>query len=84
MANTLLWSPSKKNNYLNSFINILNKKKLIKSKNFHKLHEWTINNKEIFWKEIWNFVNIKGEIKKPIIENENDFLKSVFFKSRIS
>ncbi|PPR45902.1 MAG: Acetyl-coenzyme A synthetase [Alphaproteobacteria bacterium MarineAlpha5_Bin7] len=81
MTRRLLWSPKNKKNYLNNFINILNKKKLINNKNFDKVHEWSINNKEDFWEEIWKFVEINGKIKKPIIENKNDFIKSKFFKN---
>ena len=62
MTRRLLWSPKNKKNYLNNFINILNKKKLINNKNFDKVHEWSINNKEDFWEEIWKFVEINGKI----------------------
>ena len=62
MTRRLLWSPKNKKNYLNNFINILNKKKLINNKNFDKVHEWSINNKEDFWEEIWNLSDINCAI----------------------
>ncbi len=81
MTKRLLWSPKNKNNYLKDFVDIIYKKKFIKNKDFKKIHEWSINNKYNFWKEIWKFIEIKGEIADPIIENENNFIKSIFFKN---
>ena len=80
MAKNILWSPKNHNNLLYKFSEYLYKKKIIKNKNYNTLHKWSIINKKEFWKEIWNFTNIKGELKKPIITNEKNFLKSIFFK----
>jgi len=79
MTKSLLWSPKNKNNKLTEF-----KDKYFNDKNnstYDRLHEWSINNKEDFWSSIWDFTNIVGQKKNPILENKNDFIKSIFFKN---
>ena len=81
MAKNLLWSPSNKNNFLTKFIFFLNKKNIFKGYDYELLHEWSINNKKKFWTEVWNFTSIIGKYKDPVVENENDFINSIFFKN---
>ena len=81
MTNNLLWSPDNFNNLLTSFTNYLKNKNYLDSSDYNSLHNWSIQNKRNFWSEIWNFTSIIGEFKEPIIENESDFMKSVFFKN---
>ena len=81
MTNNILWSPRKKNSNLSNFITYINKKNNSKYGDYNSLHEWSINNKEKFWLEVWKFTSIIGTLKQPIIENENDFINSIFFKN---
>ena len=48
---------------------------------YELLHKWSIDNKKKFWTEVWNFTSIIGKYKDPIVENENDFINSIFFKN---
>ena len=81
MADNVLWSPIDKNNFLTEFITSLNKKNFFKGNDYDLLHKWSINNKKKFWSEVWNFTSIIGEYKDPVVENENDFINSIFFKN---
>ena len=81
MADNFLWSPIDKNNFLTEFITSLNKKNFFKGNDYELLHKWSINNKKKFWSEVWNFTSIIGEYKDPVVENENDFINSIFFKN---
>ena len=81
MTNNLLWSPDNNNNFLTNFTQYLNNKKYFKNNDYNLLHEWSIKNKKKFWFEFWNFTSIIGDLNEPIIENESDFIKSVFFKN---
>ena len=81
MTNHILWSPKNKNNYLSDFINNLKKNKFIKNNNYDLLHKWSVNNKKEFWKAIWDFTKIIGKFSKPVLINENNFIKSIFFKN---
>ena len=79
MTKNLLWSPADYNNKLQDF----KKKKQFTSldDSYRSLHNWSIKNKEQFWSQIWDYTEIKGVKKKPILENENDFINSIFFKN---
>ena len=79
MTNSFLWSTDDHNTNLNQF-----KKKIlhkIKDSSYASLHNWSVNKKSEFWSDIWDFTSIKGNKKKPIIENEKSFINSVFFKN---
>ena len=77
MHNLKLWSPSNLNNNLQKFKNSLNKNLNINS--FDDLHRWSIQNKDNFWNEIWNFTNIVGLKKGRIFKNDKEFIKTKFF-----
>ena len=79
MTNPPLWSPKDKNNRLSIFHN--NNLSKIIDNSYESLHKWSITNKKDFWSSIWDFTNIKGKKNYPILENEHDFIKSVFFKN---
>ena len=81
MTKNLLWSPKNNNNYLKKFQKYLEKNKIFINSDYKSLHKWSIKNKSKFWKEIWKFTKIKGALKNPVIENENDFINSIFFKN---
>jgi len=78
MTKNILWSPNDKNNQLQDF-----KKKMFNNLNnsYNSLHNWSIKNKEEFWSSIWDYTEIKGIKKKPILEKENEFIDSIFFKN---
>ena len=78
MTNSLLWSP--KNNK-NNLTNFTNQNSHFFNKKYYSLHEWSIKDKEKFWSQVWDFTKIKGIKKEPIIENEEDFINSTFFKN---
>jgi len=81
MTNSVLWSPNNNNNLLTNFTNYLKNKKYLNSNDYNLIHDWSIKNKKNFWTEVWNFTSIIGDLREPIIENESDFIKSVFFKN---
>ncbi len=47
--------------------------------NFNKIWKWSIDNKEIFWKSIWDFTNVKGNLGKILLEKSDIFFKNKFF-----
>ena len=79
MTNKALWSPKNIKNKLREFQNENNS--FLYKKSYEALHDWSIKNKKEFWSTIWDFTNIIGEKKHPIIEKEKDFIKSAFFKN---
>ena len=78
MHNLKLWSPSDNFNNLKRFT--ISLKNNFKFKDYNDLHKWSVENKKQFWKEIWKFTNIIGDLKGSIYTHNDNFIKSVFFK----
>ena len=83
MKNELLWKPTPKrveNTSLFKFIKHVNAKYKEKIDNFKALHKWSIENRNYFWDEVWNFYNVIGEKgAQPYLEPENDLPGTKFF-----
>ena len=79
MVSKLLWSPKRDDTNINKFQ--IKNSKYLKDFTYKSLHEWSVHNKKEFWSSFWDFSNIIGEKKGPIIENEKNFIKSKFFKN---
>ena len=77
MTNKLLWSPDSRKTLLDKFIDKLNIK--IKDKNYKILHKWSIDNKEDFWNNVWDFTGIIGLKKGKILKNNKNLINYVFF-----
>ncbi len=78
MHNLKLWSPTNLKNNLERFKNSVDKNLNIKT--YADLHLWSINKKNDFWNEIWNFTKIIGNKIGPVLIDNNDFLKTKFFE----
>ena len=58
----------------------VNKKyKLNFNNDFNKIWEWSISNKQAFWKSIWDFTKVRGVLGKVLIEESEIFYKNKFF-----
>ena len=81
MVDNYLWSPSDLNTNFKDYIHYLKNKNLHIYADYHSLHKWSIKNKGLFWKSIWDFTKIKGNYNEPVIEDEYNFINSKFFKN---
>jgi len=62
------------------YLNFLKKSFNIDSKyNFNKLWKWSVKNPDVFWKSIWHFTNVKGEMGSKLIKKSKIFYKNKFF-----
>ncbi len=77
MSNKKLWTPSATTTLLDDFVNNLEKDLNLKS--YNDLHKWSIENKNTFWNEVWDFTNICGIKKGKVFENSKDFINAKFF-----
>ena len=75
MHNIKLWSPNNKKTNLHKFINQLNKS--LNIKNYADLHNWSINHKNEFWSNVWDFTNFVGEKKGKIFKSAPEFTKNI-------
>ncbi len=78
MHNLKLWSSSKKINNLIKFRDSL--KYNFKFKSYAELHKWSVQYKDDFWREVWKFTKIVGELKGKVYLHNNDFIKCEYFK----
>ena len=80
---TYLWKIDKKklkktNIALYSYF-LENKYKIKADNNFNKIWKWSINNPKIFWKSVWDFTKVKGDLGDVLLEESNIFFKNKFF-----
>ena len=78
----ILWKCSdeklRKSN-LFKFENFLKKKYGLSHKNnYEKLWKWTVENSAEFWKSIWEFSNVKGQLGNRLIQFSEIFYKNEF------
>ena len=78
MHNLKLWSSSNNINNINRFKESLKNK--FKFESYTDLHKWSVKKKGEFWKEIWKFTKIIGDLKGSIFTHNNDFVKCIFFE----
>jgi acetoacetyl-CoA synthetase len=64
---------------------IRRKYKINFNNDFNSLWKWSVDNNEIFWKSIWDFTKVKGDLGKILLKKSNVFFENKFFPdSRLS
>ena len=53
--------------------------KINSNNNFSKIWRWSVENPQIFWKSIWDFTKVKGEIGNTLFKESSIFYKNRFF-----
>ena len=53
--------------------------KINSANDFNKLWKWSGDNPKIFWKSIWDFTKVKGNLGNILLEESNIFFKNRFF-----
>jgi len=53
--------------------------KINSENDFNKIWKWSVNNPKDFWKSIWDFTKIKGNLGKIVLQESNIFFKNKFF-----
>ena len=80
---TYLWKINKKKlnkTNLALYSNFIKQNYKINSGNdFNKIWKWSINNTKVFWKSIWDFTKVKGDLGNILLEESNIFFKNKFF-----
>ena len=69
MHNLKLWNASNKKNNLSQFTDKI--KNNLKFNTYLDLHKWSIENKSDFWRQVWKFTKIKGDLKGEIYIQEH-------------
>ena len=83
MNKNLLWKASntiiESSNIFKFSKKVENKFNLNFKKNFNSLWNWSLKNNEVFWSELWDFSDIKGDKGKRILDKNKIFYKNIFF-----
>ena len=83
VKNKILWNPNPnklRKTSLYKFKKEICAKYNLNLRNFMDLHEWSIQNREDFWEEIWDFFEVVGSKgDKPYLYPENDLPGTKFF-----
>ena len=58
---------------------IKKKYKISSDDNFNKIWKWSVDNPKIFWKSIWEFTKVKGELGNILLQKSDVFFKNKFF-----
>jgi len=80
---TYLWKIKEeklKETNLAQYSNFIKKKyKINHGNDFNNLWRWSINNPKIFWKSIWDFTKVKGNLGSTLLRESSIFYKNKFF-----
>ena len=47
--------------------------------NFDKIWKWSVDNPKIFWKSIWDFTKVKGDLGNILLKESDIFYNNKFF-----
>ena len=80
---TYIWKINKEklnNTNLALYSNFIKKKYKVKSDNdFNEIWKWSVDNPKIFWKSIWDFTKVKGDLGNVLLKESDIFYKNKFF-----
>ena len=80
---TYLWKINKRKlnkTNLALYSNFIKKNYKVNSSNdFNKIWKWSIDNPKFFWKSIWDFTKVKGELGNILLQESDIFFKNKFF-----
>ena len=80
---TYLWKINKKKLHktnLTLYSDFIKQNYKINSGNdFNKIWKWSVDNPKIFWKSIWEFTKVKGDLGEILLQESNIFFKNKFF-----
>lgn len=78
-----LWQPSHeqiKSTNLHQFIGVVSEKLSLPSANYDEFHQWSIDNPESFWAEVWDYTGIKASVDwDSILTNADQFPGATWF-----
>ena len=80
---TYLWKINKRKlnkTNLALYSNFIKKNyKVNSNNNFNKIWKWSVDNPKFFWKSIWDFTKVKGELGNILLQESDIFFKNKFF-----
>jgi acetoacetyl-CoA synthetase len=81
-SNPQLWRPNpdeQKNTVIDAFMRNIENRYEIQCQTFDQLYQWSLDCKEDFWSELWDFAKIKGDKGKRVLINGQQIEKAEWF-----
>lgn len=75
-----IWSPEKErilNSNIKEFEQYVNNQHNIEFENYEQMRIWSVKNKELFWKDIYDFCKVTPELKSDTICEDNEDIRKV-------
>jgi acetoacetyl-CoA synthetase len=80
-----LWEPTAEqisSAHMTHFMQHISKIHRVTFPNYDAFYQWSIDHPKEFWKEVWVYCDIVGELDEDsILLNPNDFFKNAFFRN---
>ncbi len=76
--NNLIWSPTQQRiqkTHLYAFMNALSNQYDVRCESYQELQRWSVTHPELFWKALWEYTNIQGELIEPIKQTGQSFME---------
>ena len=80
--NKILWNPDKEIMHSSSMMKLGKTFGFVKDDenlDYASLHNWSVNNLDIFWREVWEGNNIIGNFGEEVFSSNEDIRKASFF-----
>ena len=80
--NKILWNPDKEIMHSSSMMKLGKTFGFVKddeSLDYASLHNWSVNNLDTFWREVWEGNNVIGNFSEEVFSSNEDIRKASFF-----
>ena len=64
---------------MNDYLGRIRLNKIDSDNDFNKIWKWSVDNPKIFWKSVWDFTKVKGDLGNVLLQESNIFFKNKFF-----
>ncbi|RZO20997.1 MAG: acetoacetate--CoA ligase [SAR92 clade bacterium] len=82
-SSSALWQPSQEQinkTNLHQFIGVVSEKLSLPSANYDEFHQWSVDNSESFWAEVWDYTEIKASVDwNSVLTNADQFPGATWF-----
>ncbi len=82
--NSILWQPKEEElakAQLTQFSELVSKKYSVPISSYHQLYDWSINNSQRFWEEVWSFCDLRASKKaSTTLRNPERVYESLWFE----
>lgn len=77
-----LWEPCPSQintSHMRQFQNFIERRHNLYFQTYTQLHNWSLENLDLFWADVWNYVDIIGTKEPPFLDTPEDIMEAVFF-----